>query len=299
MNGAPLVSIVIPAYNEEKRIAKSLEEILAYLTAIQADYELLIVDDGSEDKTGEIVEVFMTVAENVKLVRNQVNLGKGFSVKRGILECRGEYVIFLDADLSYPIMQMGEFLKPLREGSCDLVIGSRRLPGTETAKGHTLARATAAWIFNMLVRCLFGLKVSDTQCGFKCFRRSAALQIAEKQSITGFSFDVEMLLIARKLGLVIEELPTRFLKKGRSTLHLMRDGPAMLWEILLIKLNDLRGRYRFAPPGAPVIVGEPEPPARLLEAEPPHEPDPTLSRLPEPTQDIPPDTRRPSRTMIE
>ena len=237
----PLVSLVVPVYNEGEGIARSVRELADFVKESERPMEVIFVDDGSIDQTPAILQQCAKEHDAFRVLTNPQNHGKGYSVRRGMLDATGAFRFFLDADLSYPLSQVEPFLVPLIEGEADVVIGSRRLAGASSETAHSISRKCAAGVFSWLVKCLFGLDLTDTQSGFKCFTAAAADEVFSRQTIDGFAFDVEVLALARRQGFRIAELPTQFLKRGRSTLRLLHDGPAMLRELIRIKRNAARG----------------------------------------------------------
>lgn len=231
---AVFLSVIIPAYNEEKRLGSSLEKIFAYLANQDYSYEVIVVDDGSRDTTSEVVEAFSRKKKEVKLIRNCRNEGKGFAVRRGMLAAQGEYLLFSDADLSTPIEEVEKLFVCLEDGY-DIAIGSRG-PGARIEKRQPLLRQTMGKIFNILfIRFLVLKGIKDTQCGFKLFKRNTARDVFSRQRCTGFAFDVEILLISKQLGYRIKEQPIRWINSIDSKVNILRDSPAMLGELWQIK----------------------------------------------------------------
>jgi dolichyl-phosphate beta-glucosyltransferase len=235
--------VVVPVFNEEKRLCRSLKTISKYLKQHDYDYEIIVVDDGSKDHSLSIAKyVRNSVDENVCIVENKINRGKGYSVKNGFLHARGDYLLFLDADLSTPIDEIEKFLTQLDKGY-DIAIGSRALKGADVQVRQPWYREMMGRIFNILVRALVMSRFKDTQCGFKMFTREAALGICKRQTVERFSFDVEMLYIARKHGYKIIEIPVRWANEPDSRVHLIKDTTKMLIDLMRIRLGDLLGRY--------------------------------------------------------
>lgn len=234
----PSLSIVIPAYNEEKRLVATLQHISEYL-ARQAPVfaEILVVDDGSRDRTAEVAGAF----PNVRVLRNPGNRGKGYSVRHGMLEARGEWVLFTDADLSTPFEELEKLWAAAHEGA-EVAIGSRALDRTLIGVHQPYLRETMGRIFNLFMRLVTGLPFHDTQCGFKLFRSCAARKIFARQSLDGFGFDVEVLFIARRLGYSIAEVPVRWNDVAGTKVSLVRGMKAFL-DPLRIRWNQFTGRY--------------------------------------------------------
>ena len=230
------LSVVIPAYNEEKRIESTLKKCLDYLNSQRYDFELIVVDDGSSDKTAAIVKKF----KQVKLVNYGANQGKGHAVKIGILNSTGDYVLFCDADLSTPIEEVGKLLKFIKD--YDVVIASRALKesNVKTKFYRRLLGRGFAFIVNLFA--VSGVK--DTQCGFKLFKNQASKKIFVKQLISGWAFDVEVLFLARKFGYKIKEVPVRWMHFDHAGVNPTGSTFRMLREIFKIRINSLLGKYK-------------------------------------------------------
>ena len=237
------LSIVIPAYNEEARLPKTLERIHRYLAAHSLRAEVIVVDDGSTDATAKLVKEAGSNYAEVRLVSNGRNRGKGFSVKHGMLEARGEFALFTDADLSAPIEEADVLLKQLQEGGYDVAIGSRAINRKLIEVHESSFREMAGILFNYAVRLLAGLPFSDTQCGFKAFRRERARIAFEQQRTEGFGFDPEVLFLARRHGLRVVEVPVRWAHDSATKVNVVSDGIRMLTDLVTIRWNALRGRY--------------------------------------------------------
>lgn len=225
------VSFIIPAYNEAERIGRSLEKALAYFADRDYTWEILVVDDGSRDATPEIVGQFAD--RGVKLLRQPRNMGKGAAVRRGMLEGTGECRIFSDADFSTPIEETGRALEHLK--SFDVAIGSRAIDRSYVKVHQPWYRETMGKVFNLLVRVVAVPGIKDTQCGFKGFRAQAAQDVFRRTKIDGFSFDVEALYIAGRLGYTIKEFPVEWHNDARSTLNPVTDSINMFRELLRIR----------------------------------------------------------------
>lgn len=239
---AILVSIVIPAYNEQERISLTLNKIQAYMKGRGLSYEIIVVDDGSTDNTAKLIEAANHKNQRIKLIMNGVNKGKGYSVKNGFMNASGQYLLFSDADLSTPIEEMEKLIAVIDNGF-DGAVGSRGLEESDIQIHQPWYRETMGKIFNILVRssALKGFK--DTQCGFKCFARHAALEICNRQKIERFSFDVEMLYIAKKLGYRVKEVPVRWLNSPQTKVSAIKDSAKMFVDLLKIRIHDLLGKY--------------------------------------------------------
>ena len=236
----PFLSIVVPAYNEERRLPHTLPRILAFLEAQDYPGELIVVDDGSTDSTALVVENILAAVPFSTLIRNE-HRGKGHAVKTGALAARGDYIFLCDADLSMPIEEVTRFLPPALEGY-DVAIGSREIEGArrydEPSHRHLMGR-----VFNFLVRLLAVRGFQDTQAGFKCFRRDVAQDVFPHQTMDGFGFDVEILFIAQKRGCRIVEVPINWYYMSNSRVSPVGDSVRMFREILQVRLNDWRGMY--------------------------------------------------------
>ena len=237
------LSIVVPAFNEEQRLAKSLQSIRAYLKSRSLQAEVLVVDDGSTDATARVVEVSRTGFPELRLLSNGRNHGKGFSVRHGMLEARGEIALFTDADLSAPIEEADKLLAVLRDGAYDGAIGSRALDRSLIEVHQPAFRERAGMIFNRMVRRIIGLPFQDTQCGFKAFRREKATVIFQQQRTEGFGFDPEILFLAQQKGLRIAEVPVRWAHNPATRVNLFGDSLHMFLDLFAIRWNAWMGRY--------------------------------------------------------
>jgi dolichyl-phosphate beta-glucosyltransferase len=235
-------SIVIPAYNESARLGATLEKVLAYVRQQGWDAEIIVVNDGSRDNTAEIVRAFAKDNPMLRLVENPGNRGKGYSVRNGILNSHGDIVVFSDADLSSPVEEMPKLLQALAAGA-DIAIGSRWLRAELQTQRQSLHRQLFGRIFNGLNRIILGLQFKDTQCGFKAFTRRAAQMILPLQHIERWGFDPEILFLARKFGLRVDEVPVRWGHSGGTRINPLIDGARMFQEMLRIRWYDLTGKY--------------------------------------------------------
>jgi glycosyltransferase involved in cell wall biosynthesis len=238
----PYLSIVIPAYNESARIEQTLERVTWCVEEQGWDAEILVVDDGSQDWTAQIVKLWMERYPRLKLVQNNGNRGKGYSVRNGLLQAAGEVVMFTDADLSAPMEEANLLMAAIADGA-DVAIGSRWMDKTRQTMHQPLYRRFFGRCFNFVTRMVMGLPFKDTQCGFKAFRRPAAQVIFRLQRIERWGFDPEILFIARKLGYDIREVPVTWGHDERSRMSYLKDGMKMLEEMAAIRVNSIAGRY--------------------------------------------------------
>ena len=235
------VSLVIPAFNEAARIQDSLCNIAEYLKNKAFASEILVVDDGSTDETAALVQHLDF--PSLRLIRNDRNRGKGYSVRNGVLSASGDFVLFSDADLSTPIEELDRLLAAALNEKADVVVGSRGLDRRFIQKHQSAVRETGGRLFNVMVRVLLGLDIHDTQCGFKLFRRASVQPAFQKQTIDGFGFDPELLFLMSRQGLKILELPVRWRHVEGSKIRFLRDGVRMLTDLLRIRWNYLTGKY--------------------------------------------------------
>jgi len=236
----PFLSIVVPAYNEGRRLPETLPRTVHFVEAQEYSAEVIVVDDGSTDNTATVVEEIAKDAPFVHLIRNE-HRGKGYAVKTGALAAQGDHIFLCDADLSMPVEEVASFLPPALE-EYDVAIGSREVAGArrydEPGLRHVMGR-----VFNSLVRLLAVRGFQDTQAGFKCFKRDAARELFPYQTMDGFGFDVEILFIAQKRGYRIVEVPINWYYMSNSRVSPLSDSARMFREILQVRLNDWRGLY--------------------------------------------------------
>jgi len=238
------LSIVIPAYNEARRLPATLEAVRAYLDGRVFDFaEIVVVDDGSTDATAELVERSALLDARIRLLRNPGNRGKGYAVRHGLQKAQGEWVLFTDADLSTPIVDLQRLEQAVETGSAAGAIGSRALDRALVGKHQSLFRELSGRAFNLAMRLVTGLPYRDTQCGFKLLRADAARAVSTRQLIEGFGFDVEILFIARKLGFRVLEVPVRWFNAEGTKVSIW-NGIAAFGDPIRVRLNYLRGRYR-------------------------------------------------------
>jgi len=235
-------SFILPAYNESERLTTSLPKVVEYISERQMAAEIIVVNDGSKDNTAEIVRKFAVKYPNVRLVDNPGNRGKGFSVRNGMLQARGDVMLFSDTDLSSPIYEADKLFAAIRNGA-EVAIGSRWLQRHLQTERQPLLRQFYGRLFNLGLRIVLGLDFRDTQCGFKAFTRKATQIIFPRQRIERWGFDPEILFLARKFGLSTVEVPVEWAHDHRSKINPLRDGIRMGSEVLQVRWNDIRGRY--------------------------------------------------------
>jgi len=221
------LSVVIPAYNAERCVASTLDDVQTWLDQSRLPHEIIVVDDGSRDRTAEIVG---TRGRGVRLLRNETNRGKGYSVRRGMLETRHAWGLFMDVDNSTRIAHLERFA-PLAD-QADVIIASRRVPGARIVRPQHRIRQALGRTFPYLVRALALPDLRDTQCGFKLFRRAAVEAIFPRQRIERFAFDVELLLLAKRMGFRIAEAPVDWDNPTNSTLRISTDTFRMLYDLI-------------------------------------------------------------------
>ncbi|HEX2034442.1 MAG TPA: dolichyl-phosphate beta-glucosyltransferase [Chloroflexota bacterium] len=238
--------MVIPAYNEAARLPRTLSAVTGFLSRYPSlSWEILVVDNGSTDGTGDLIWRAAAKDARIRPVRLE-RRGKGFAVRAGVLAARGEVVVFADADRSWPLEALIRFPARLRDGT-EVVIGSRE--GARAQRlGEPAYRHLMGRVFNRLVQVLAVPGIEDTQCGFKVFRADAARELCRRQRLGGFAFDVELLYLARTLGYGVLEEPLLWEHDAHSRVRPVRDALAMLRDVLLVRWYGLRGRYEPTPP---------------------------------------------------
>jgi dolichyl-phosphate beta-glucosyltransferase len=236
------LSVIIPAYNEEKRLPKTLREISDYLRKQNFESEIIVVSDGSTDRTCEVVEGVKSEIKNLELICEKINRGKGYGVKIGMLNARGKYRLFTDADNSTPISEIEKFWPEFEKGA-DVVIASRDIKGAILDPPQPLFRRFVGEVFKYLRKIIVGLwEVQDTQCGFKCFKGETAEKIFPKCEIERFAFDPEILLLAKKMGFKIKEVPV-YWKNDLGSKVKFKSMIKMLIDLFKIRINLLKGKY--------------------------------------------------------
>jgi len=236
------LSVIIPAYNEEKRLPKTLKEIDKYLKVQSYDYEIIVVNDGSKDKTGEVVNRLKPEIKNLKLIDNKINQGKGAVVKQGMLEAKGDFRIFTDADNSTSLDQIEKMWPYFNEGY-DVVIGSRDAKGAVLDPPQNFFRRFVGDGFRIFRKIIVGLwNIQDTQCGFKAFTKKAAQTIFPKCKINRFAFDPEILIIAKQLGFKIKEIPV-YWKNDPDSKVKFKSMIKMASDLFKIRWNMIKNKY--------------------------------------------------------
>ena len=240
----PFLSIIIPAYNEENRLPNTLEQVFHFLEKRPYDSEVIVVENGSTDKTFEFAQKLAQRHKNLRVIHNEER-GKGGAVLRGVREALGEYVFICDADLSMPVAEISKFLPPTLN-DFDIAIGSREAPGA-VRYNEPYYRHLTGRVFNMLIRLMVLPDLQDTQCGFKCLRAGVARDIFPFQTLTGWAFDVELLYIAYLHGYRILEIPIDWYFNADSKVRVLRDSWRMFIDLLVIRRNARRGYYDRKP----------------------------------------------------
>lgn len=227
------LSVVIPAYNEEKRLPPSLDAISAYLRTKDFAWEIVVVDDGSSDRTVELAEALLKDTPH-RVLRNPYNMGKALTVKNGLEQSFGKIALFTDSDLSTPIEEVDKLLAALEHGA-DVAIGSRQMPGSIIETHQPWYRELAGKAFGLLNRTILDHGIYDTQCGFKAFTRDAIAAILPLQKVTDWAFDAELMLIAHRLGLKVAQLPVRWIDSPDTKVKMIVDGPKMVLDLFRIR----------------------------------------------------------------
>lgn len=248
------LSIIVPAYNEEFRLPATLRRMAEYLESCTGFYELIVVDDGSQDGTRCVVQDFARAHPWVRLAAynspatesspaTPLNKGKGFAVRYGMLRATGQYALFSDADLSTPIEELEALLAPLQRGEADIAIASRGLPQSRLSVRQPWYRERMGRLFNAMVRYTIGTSITDTQCGFKLFRGDVARRLFGAAKVEGFGFDTELLYLAAKWDYQVAEVPVTWEHRDDSRVNPLTAPLGMLRDVLRVRLNDLRGVY--------------------------------------------------------
>ncbi|HVE58690.1 MAG TPA: dolichyl-phosphate beta-glucosyltransferase [Pyrinomonadaceae bacterium] len=241
----PAISIVIPAYEEENRLSHPLRQIFAFIEAEKLSAEVIVVDDGSRDKTAEVAEKVCVEFPEIssKVIRYEENRGKGFAVKTGLLASEADIAIFSDADLSTPIEELEKLVKPIETGEYDVTFGSRALDRTLIGTHQPWRREQGGKVMNLIIRTMSGLKFSDTQCGFKAFNMKKFRPLLGAMTVDRFGFDVEFLFVAQYHKLRLKEIPVRWNNVEGSKVNVVRDTRRMVSELSQIRRNAKQGTY--------------------------------------------------------
>jgi dolichyl-phosphate beta-glucosyltransferase len=242
MADLPTYSIVLPAYNEGARIAATLDEIFAHVEQQNWKAEVIVVNDGSSDDTAEIVHRYAVKHPMLHSLENPGNRGKGYSVRKGMLQARGDVLLFSDADLSSPIAEADKLFAAIADGA-EIAIGSRWLKAELQIRQQPVYRQLLGRIFNLALLLTLGLRFKDTQCGFKAFTRRAAHAVFPLQRIERWGFDPELFYLARKFGFPVREVPVAWSHREGSRIHPWRDGTQMVIDVFRIRWNGLCGKY--------------------------------------------------------
>src|SRR6476620_10676260 len=243
----PSISIVIPAFDEQDRLGDSIAKILAYTAEHAADAELIVVDDGSRDKTAEIAKAAIAKFPNAdgRVIRYEQNRGKGFAVKTGLQAARAGVALFTDADLSTPIEEMPKLTRPIEDGEFDVTFGSRALDRSLIGTHQPWRREQGGKVMNFVIRTASGLDAADTQCGFKAFNLVKFRPLLNLLTIDRFGFDVEFLFAAKHAGLRLKEIPVRWNNVEGSKVSVVRDTLRMFGELNQIRRNARNGVYNL------------------------------------------------------
>jgi glycosyltransferase involved in cell wall biosynthesis len=237
------LSVVIPAYNEGERIGATLDKIREYLASKCFVAEVLVVDDGSTDNTAGLLRAVAARWSEFRILTNTRNRGKGFSVRRGVLEANGAFVLFTDADLSGPIGEADKLMQALESAGADAAVGSRALNRSLVGVRQPWRREYAGRFFNLLVRFFTGLRIRDTQCGLKLFRRGSTRHAFESLQVTGFGFDPELLFLIERRGGNVVEVPVRWNNNPATKVHFLRDSIQMFLDLVTLRWRAWAGKY--------------------------------------------------------
>jgi len=242
----PLLSLIVPAYNEADRLPDTIQRIQKHSRLWKFPIEVIVVVEPSEDQTLALAESAVKSWIDLRVLTHHEQRGKGFAVRSGMLRARGDLIFFTDADLSTPLEDLDAGLALFaHDRSIDLIVGNRMHPDSQILQRQRVSREWMGKVFNRIVQTLTGLRIRDTQCGFKGFRNRAAKEIFGRQRIDGFSFDVEVLLLARAMGLVIAELPVHWTNSEASRVHPVRDSARMFLDVVRVRRLVKRTMHEF------------------------------------------------------
>ena len=232
----PFVSIIIPAYNEARRIEASITALLGYLASVPWTHEVILVIEKSTDGTLDIAQRLAAGKGCLSVVGNDVQLGKGHAVRTGMLRARGGLAFFMDADLSTPLPEIDRFIARFSEvPKVDVLVGNRQHASSEILTQQHFLRRKMGQTFNAILRTIAGIRLADTQCGFKAFRRGACEAIFPLQRLDGFAFDVEVLLLAERLGFAVADMPVQWANAEGSKVRIVRDSWRMLCDAIRVR----------------------------------------------------------------
>ncbi len=236
------LSLVVPAYNEEKRLPSTLDALVSYMQEHFNSFEIVVVNDGSTDNTLSVINGYADKYDFVVPVNLTVNEGKGAAIKNGVFKSSGEYILFIDADLSYALENIDKSYRYIKEKN-DIVIGARDLFKKDSRHSYSIIRRLLSFSFNFLVETMLHLGIKDTQCGFKMFNAVVARQLFKHVSIKRFGFDVEVLFLAKKMNFKIFRFPIEMIPRENSSVSVIKDSFRMLKDIFRIKVNYIKGKY--------------------------------------------------------
>lgn len=235
-SGTPFVSIVIPAYNEAGRLEASLTALAAYLASATWTHEVILVIEKSTDGTLELAQRLATRLPFMQVIGHDVQRGKGYAVRAGMLRARGEIAFFMDADLSTPLSEVGHFIGRFSAApAVDVLVGNRQHADSEILMRQHFLRRRMGQTFNGILRAIAGIRLADTQCGFKAFRRAAREAIFPLQKLDGFAFDVEVLILAERLGFALGDMPVKWSNAEGSKVRIVRDSWRMLCDAMRVR----------------------------------------------------------------
>lgn len=239
------ISIVIPCYNEEKRIKVSLDKILSFINETNYNLEIVVVDNQSTDNTMNILKEYKMKFTNYKIISANEHKGKGFAVKNGILNSSGDIIIFTDADLSTPVTEIEKIIYEIQTGNADIVIGSRQNPNSKILKKQNFIRENMGKTFNKFLQLILFTGYKDTQCGFKGFKKNVAYKLFTINKINSFAFDAEILFIANKIfNFNVKEIPVIWVNSNDSKVNIIRDSLKMLIDLFKIRILFKKGFYK-------------------------------------------------------
>lgn len=239
------LSVIIPAYNEEKRLKTTAGKVVDFLKTKKHNSEIIIVDDGSTDRTVASISEIASKENTIKIITNSKNRGKGYAVRKGVEVAEGEVILFSDADLSTPIEELEKLLEQMYKFDLDIAVGSRALKESQVIIHQPFYRELMGKIFNKIARVFTFKKIYDSQCGFKLFKKDAAKKIFSLTKIDGFAFDAEVIFIAQKLGFNIKEVPVRWYNNPQTKVKAIKDSIKMLIDIIRIRYYYWKGCYNL------------------------------------------------------